>query len=83
MLIKNNIYYDGTLNHLIMEKWDLLSPDGISIQATGYFRSKEEAEAAFDNWKSHFAYQGYYLTSNWTKIPLDKLRKYCSLIRLN
>ena len=61
-------------------KYDILSPDGISIYGDSY-PSAEMANKKFDEWAKHFEFQGYY-SSNRGRIPLNELRDYCRLIEV-
>jgi hypothetical protein len=62
-------------------KYDILSPDGFSIDAFKYYKTKNEAEEAFINWKKRYELQGYY-SSNKGKIYLSELRENCKLVKL-
>lgn len=64
------------------QKYDVLSPDGFSIDAVKTYNSKKEAFEAFNEWKKRYEAQGYYSSSNG-RIPLDELENYCEIIPLN
>lgn len=56
---------------------NILSPDGITIHSAP-FKSQEDAEFYFHDWKDRYVSQGHY-SSCLRNIPLDKLRDHCSL----
>lgn len=60
-------------------KYNILSPDGFTIERDKSYKSLEEAEAAFEAWKKRYEHQGYY-SSNNGRIPLDELRIHCTFI---
>lgn len=60
-----------------MQKFEVLSPDGITIEFDIlYYTSKEKAFEAFDNWKKIYEFQGYYSSVNYGRIPLEELEDY-------
>lgn len=60
--------------------YQVFSPDGFAFHPTDVFLSEKEAWDAFENeYKKRFERQGYYSTSNRTRIPLDQLKKHCSV----
>ncbi len=61
-------------------KFDILSPDGFSIEG-GKTYTRREIKEAFNNWKSRYEKQGYY-SSNRGRIDLDELEQNCTLIEL-
>ena len=63
------------------KRYDILSPDGISIHFSDTYKSIEEAKAAFENWKKRYEAQGYY-SSNRGRIDLDDLEYYCTLVEI-
>ncbi len=56
-------------------KYNVLSPDGIPI-APKPFASRKAAQAFIPLWCKRYERQGYYLTAQWEKIPLEEL-PYC------
>jgi hypothetical protein len=58
-------------------KWDVLSPDGISIKREGYFSSEKAAQKGFQDFKKRYTKQGYY-SSNNGKIALSDLENNCT-----
>ena len=65
-----------------MPKFDVLSPDKISIKREGYFNSIPEAETALDLWIKRYEKQGYYSTRG-QRIPLDQIWENCEIITIN
>jgi hypothetical protein len=64
-----------------MNKYDVLSPDGHSIDSGDYYKSPEEAGEELDKWIKNFEKQGYY-SSNHGRIPLEQLALHCKLITI-
>lgn len=65
-----------------MEKrFDILSPDGISIHFEDTY-SYEEVLPAFNEWKKRFEFQGYYSSSRFGRIPLDDLEDFCQVVEV-
>ena len=60
------------------ERFDVLSPDGISIHYSDTYPSEKKAMKAFEEWKKRFEFQGYY-SSNNGRIPLEDLENHCSI----
>jgi hypothetical protein len=63
------------------KKYDVLSPDGFSIDAVKTYNSTDEAITAFGEWKKRFEAQGYY-SSNNGRISLEDLESYCTIVEL-
>lgn len=63
------------------EYYDVISPDGFSIEREEKYDSPEEAEKALTSWMKRFEFQGYY-SSNNGRIPLHQLRSSCQIITL-
>lgn len=63
------------------KRYDILSPDGISIHFSDTYKSIEEAKTAFENWKKRYEAQGYY-SSNKGRIALEDLECHCTLVEL-
>jgi hypothetical protein len=60
-----------------MEKFQVLSPDKFTIDFHNpYYSSKEKALKAFNQWKKRYKFQGYYSSTEYGKIPLEKLKDY-------
>ena len=62
--------------------YDVISPDGFSIDYSAVYKTKEDAMNSFYEWKKRFEAQGYY-SSNSGRIPLDELEDYCKLIEVD
>ena len=62
-------------------KYDILSPDGFSIDFSATYSSMKAAKKAFETWKKRFEAQGYY-SSNSGRIALEDLEEYCTLVEL-
>jgi hypothetical protein len=60
-------------------QYDVLSPDGISIEGISY-PSLRAAERALFRWVKRFDWQGFYSTSRWERIPLTELPGRCRVI---
>lgn len=54
-------------------QFDVLSPDGISIERDGFYPDRAAAESALREWVKRFEFQGYYSTVRRERIPLDEL----------
>tara|TARA_R110001606_G_scaffold268633_1_gene417349 strand:- start:2631 stop:3020 length:390 start_codon:yes stop_codon:yes gene_type:complete len=61
-----------------MTKYDVKSPDGISITRNGYYSTTTEAGEALEKWVESYSRQGYY-SSNNGRIPLEELALHCEL----
>lgn len=69
----------------ILEKWDVLSPDGISIHPTAVYPSLKAARKAFREWAKRYRIQGYYSTvvcGERIRIPLKELEEWCEYINI-
>ena len=62
-------------------RYDILSPDGISIDMIKTYKSKEEAERCFKKWLKRYEQQGYY-SCRGERIPLSEVESYCKLIEV-
>ena len=60
--------------------FDVLSPDGITITPDRVYGTLEEAHAAADAFAQRFAWQGFYSTARWERIPLEKIAGRCRVI---
>ena len=63
-------------------KYDVLSPDGISIHFSDVYSTREEAVKALEKWMLRFKAQGYYSSSMHGRIPLDELNDFCRIIEV-
>jgi len=65
-----------------MEKrYDIISPDGITIHPEKTF-TRNEVLPAFSEWKKRFEIQGFYSSSKFGRIPLEDLDDYCEVIEV-
>lgn len=63
------------------KRFDVISPDGFSINFSGTYKSVEDAQKGFKNWKKRFELQGYY-SSVRGRISLDELEQYCRIVEV-
>lgn len=63
-----------------MKRYDILSPDGFSIEA-GKTYTKPQIPKAFNQWKKKYETQGYY-SSNEGRIPLEDLADVCEIVEI-
>jgi len=64
------------------EKWQVLSPDGITIEIEHHsYPSEKKAKAALKKWIKRYEKQGYY-SYRMQRIPLTKLADMCSIKQL-
>jgi hypothetical protein len=63
--------------------FQIISPDGFSINAEGGFDTWQEALQYFDDWKNQFKRQGYYRNSRREQIHLSDLEDECQWIGFN
>lgn len=62
-----------------MTRYEVLSPDGFTIEFDKpYYTSKEKALTSFNEWKERYKRQGYY-SSNYGRIPLEELEDHCTI----
>jgi hypothetical protein len=65
-----------------MAQFDVLSPDGFSIDRVETYPSKKVAEQKLQEWVKRYEKQGYYSTSNRERIALDELASYCNIVEI-
>lgn len=58
----------------------VLSPDGFPIHFSDTYKSIEEAKKAIEEWKKGYERQGYYSSTQYGRIPLNELEKYCDIV---
>jgi hypothetical protein len=63
-------------------KYDVISPDGFTITYDEVYKTFEEAYNAFQEWKKNYERQGYYSSTKYGRIPLDRLESCCTIIKL-
>lgn len=61
--------------------FDVLSPDGISIEGSEYV-SRAAAESSLKQWVKRFEWQGFYSTSRWERIPLAEIAGRCRIVEI-
>jgi len=59
------------------EKFQIISPDGFTIERDQISYNKKDVEPAFNKWKSRFEFQGYYSSVKYGRIDLSELIDYC------
>jgi hypothetical protein len=64
------------------KQFNVISPDGFPMYHSKTFDTREDAMTAFNEWKKNFENQGYYSSSQYGRISLDKLFDYCELIEI-
>jgi hypothetical protein len=62
-------------------KYQILSPDGFSINVDGGFKTKKAAMDFYEEWKRGYSTQGYYSSVNYGRIPLEDLDDYCQFVK--
>lgn len=62
------------------KKYNVLSPDGISIHPTDTYTSKKKAHDAFKKWAKQYEKQGYYSSVKYGHIHLLDLEDFVELI---
>ena len=65
------------------KRFDVISPDGFSIDREETYADVNEAKKAFSKWKKRFKTQGYYSSVKFGRIELKELREYCELKEIN
>ncbi len=65
-----------------MAKFDVISPDGFSIEMNKQYSSPQKAKDALQRWMRRYESQGYY-SSNNGRIPLNELESKCIIKPVN
>jgi hypothetical protein len=61
------------------KKYQVLSPDGFTIEFDKWtYPSKKQMMESFNKWKQRYSVQGYYSSTNYGRISLDRLEDYCT-----
>lgn len=60
------------------KKYQVVSPDGFTIEYNRYYTSRKKAWDAFTEWKKGYEFQGYYSSVKYGRIHLDNLSDYCT-----
>lgn len=61
-------------------QYEVISPDGFSIEMDAVYNSLIEATQALDKWSKRYEHQGYYSSVKYGRIPLDELNQYCRIL---
>jgi len=67
------------------KEYNVLSPDGFSINYSGTYDSIEKAENAIKEWVKNYEKQGYYSTiKNGERlcIPISELADHCQIVTI-
>jgi hypothetical protein len=82
-IIRNVVLSLTKQNKLTMAKYQVLSPDGFTIEfEPSYYTSKKKAMEAFLKWKENYKRQGYYSSTKYGRIHLSDLGEYCQFNKL-
>ena len=83
MVIRNIVLSLYKQNNLTMAKYQILSPDGFTIEREpSHYTSKKKAMESFLKWKENYKRQGYYSSTKYGRIHLSDLGEYCQFIKL-
>ena len=63
-------------------RYQILSPDGFTIEQEPYYKSIKSAKASFEAWKQRYERQGYYSSVRYGRIDLLDLQDYCQFIKV-
>ena len=63
-----------------LNRWDVISPDGLPIESDVTYATKEEARLAVTQWLKMYESQGYYSSPYYGRIPYEDILCYCTLI---
>jgi hypothetical protein len=61
----------------------VFSPDGFPIHWEDTYKTKKKAEQALDDWSKRYERQGYYSSVDYGRIPLNELKQYCEIQKIN
>jgi hypothetical protein len=62
--------------------FDVLSPDGLSIEQDEYYPTVDEAQAAAELFAHRFSAQGFYSTFRWERIPVTEIAGRCRIVEV-
>ena len=65
-----------------MSKYQIFSPDGITIQKTESYKTKKEALQDLERFKDQYRKQGFYSSAKYGKIHPSDIQDYCTFIIL-
>lgn len=61
--------------------FDVLSPDGLSIDPASCYPDLEAAHAAAQAFAQRYAVQGYYWSAQWERIPVEEIAGRCRVVQ--
>jgi len=64
-----------------MKSYDVLSPDGFSINPWETYRTIKSAKDGLKEWVKRYEVQGYYSSVQYGRISLTEIYKYCQFIK--
>lgn len=75
------------MNHLkalhdMANKWQVLSPDGFTIERYDHYKTRKDALQALERFCKRYITQGYYSSSNRGHISLEELPNACKLTKI-
>lgn len=65
-----------------MKRFDIISPDGFPIDREATY-TEEEIPKAIKEFTERYKSQGYYSSTNYGIIPLEDLKAYCTIKKIN
>ena len=65
-----------------LNRWDVISPDGLSIESEVTYSTPEETLTAMNTWVKMYELQGYYSSLVYGRIPYEDITLYCALIKI-
>ena len=63
-------------------KFEVLSPDGFTIERESEYNSLKEAKTALNEFIKRYEKQGYYSKSNREQLPVNEIAKNCIINKL-
>jgi hypothetical protein len=60
-----------------MAKYQIISPDGFTIENKEFYKSKKEALECYERWIEQYKTQGYYSSNLYGRIYWWDVHKYC------
>jgi hypothetical protein len=65
-----------------MAKYQIISPDGFSIENKEFYKTKKEALESFERWILRYKTQGYYSSNLYGRIDFLDIHQYCEFKKL-
>jgi hypothetical protein len=65
-----------------MSKYQILSPDGITIETTASYKTKKQALKALESFKNQYRKQGFYSSAKYGNIHPSDIQDFCTFIIL-